>query len=85
MRLVASVAKEVGTAVDARVEALHQQHNVDIQAYEAKIDHLKSMLASLGICELVELLPTSGGTSTSQSIQDYQYTADMFTKDQVLH
>ena len=42
------------------------------------------MLASLGICEPLELLPSTGGASTSRSIQDDQYTVDMFTKNQRL-
>ena len=42
------------------------------------------MLASLGIREPLELLPSTGGASTSQSVQDDQYTADMFTENQGL-
>ena len=42
------------------------------------------MLASLGIREPLELLPSSGGASTSQSVHDDQYTADMFTENQQL-
>ena len=41
-------------------------------------------LASLGIREPVELLPSIGGASTSWSIQDDQYTADMFMENQRL-
>ena len=42
------------------------------------------MLASLGIREPLELLPSTGGASTSRSIQDDQYTMDMFTENQGL-
>ena len=42
------------------------------------------MLASLGIREPLELLPSTGGASTSQSIHDDQYTTDMFTENQEL-
>ena len=63
------------------MEALCQQHDIDVQAYKARIDHLKTMLASLGIREPLELLPSTGGASTSWSIQDNQYTADMFTEN----
>ena len=42
------------------------------------------MLASLGIREPLELLPSTGGASTSRSIHDDQYTADMFTENQQL-
>ena len=83
--LVAPVAEEVQTTIDATMEALCQQHDIDVQAYKARIDHLETMLASLGIRELVELLPSTGGASTLQSIQDDQYTTDMFTENQGLH
>ena len=43
------------------------------------------MLASLGIREPLELLPSTGGASTLRSIHDDQYTADMFTENQELH
>ena len=82
---VALVAEGVGTTVDARVEALRQQHDTNIQAYKARIDHLKSMLIYLRIYKSLELLPTTGKVSTSQSIQNYQYTADMFTENHGLH
>ena len=68
--LVAPVAEGVQKAVDARMEALRQQHDIDIQAYKARIDHLQLMLASLGIREPLELLPSTSGASTLQSIQD---------------
>ena len=68
-------------AIDTRMEALCQQHDIDVQAYKARIDHLQLMLASLGIREPLELLPSTGGASTSRSIQDDQYTADMFTEN----
>ena len=42
------------------------------------------MLASLGIRKPLELLPSTGGASTSRSISDDQYTADMFTENQHL-
>ena len=42
------------------------------------------MLASLGIREPLELLPSTSGVSTSRSIQDDQYTADMFMENQEL-
>ena len=42
------------------------------------------MLASLGIREPLELLPSTGGASTSQSIHGDQYTADIFTENQQL-
>ena len=58
------------TAIDARMEALRQQHDIDVQAYKARIDHLQTMLASLGIREPLELLPSTSGASTLQSIQD---------------
>ena len=83
--LVASMAEGVRMAVDARMEALGQQHDIDVQAYKARIDHLELMLASFGICERLELLPFIGGASTSQSVQDDQYIADMFTENQGLH
>ena len=79
-RLVALVAEGVQTDVDATMEALCQQHKIVVQAYKARIDHLETMLASLGIREPLELLPSTGGASTSRSIQDDQYTADMFTE-----
>ena len=44
--------------VDATMEALHQQHDIDVQAYKARIEHLETMLASLGIREHLELLPS---------------------------
>ena len=42
------------------------------------------MFASLGICEPLELLPSTSGASTLQSIQDDLYTANMFTENQEL-
>ena len=81
---VALVAEGVQTAIDATMEALCQQHDIDVQAYKARIDHLETMLASLGICEPLELLPSTGGKSTSWSIQDDQYIVDMFTENQGL-
>ena len=83
-RLVAPMAEEVQTAVDARMEALRQQHNIDVQVYKARIDHLETMLASLGICEPLELHPSTSGASISRSIQDDVYTADIFTENQGL-
>ena len=62
---VTLVAEGVGTVVDGIVEALRQQHNSDVQAYKARIDHLESMLTSLGIHEPLQLLPTTGGASTA--------------------
>ena len=85
MGLVAPVAKEVQMAVDARMEALRQQHDISVQAYKARIEHLQLMLASLGIREPLELLPSTSRASTSQSIQDDQYIADMFTENQGLY
>ena len=64
-RLVAPMAEEAQTAVDATMEALCQQHDIDVQAYKARIDHLEIMLTSLGIREPLELLPSIGGASTS--------------------
>ena len=68
-------------SIDATMEALRQQHDIDVQAYKARIDHLETVLASLGIREPLELLPSTDGASTSRSIQDDQYTANMFTKN----
>ena len=82
--LVAPVAEGVQTDVNAMMEALRQQHYIDVQAYKARINHLETMLASLGIREPLELLPSTGGASTLRSIQDDQYTSDMFTKNQEL-
>ena len=62
---VAPIVEGVGIAIDGTVEALFQQHNVDVHAYKVKIDHLESMLASLGIHEPLQLLPTTSGVSTS--------------------
>ena len=70
--------------VDATTEALRQQHNINIQAYKARIEHLETVLASLGFCKPLELLPSTGGASTSQSVHDDQYTADMFMENQQL-
>ena len=83
-RLVVPVAEGVQTDVDATMEALRQEHDNDVQAYNARIDHLETMLASLGIREPLELLPSTGGASTSRSIQDDKYTVDIFTKNQEL-
>ena len=63
--LVVPVAEGVQMAVNARMEALSQQHNIDVQAYKARIDHFQLILASLGIREPLELLPSTGGASTS--------------------
>ena len=82
--LVAPVAEVGQTDVDATMEAWRQQHDIVVQVYKARIEHLKTMLASLGICEPLELLPSTGGASTSRSIQNDQYTADMFTENQEL-
>ena len=81
---VAPVAKGVQTDVDATMEALRQQYDIDVQAYKARIKHLETVLASLGIREPLELLPSIGGVSTSQSVHDDQYTADMFMENQQL-
>ena len=81
---VAPVAERVQTDVDATMEALRQQHDIDVQAYKARIEHLETVLASLGIREPLELLPSTSGASTSRSVQDDQYTADMFTENQQL-
>ena len=59
--LVAPVAEGVQTNVDAIMEALRQQHDIDVQAYKARIEHLETVLASLGIREPLELLPSTGG------------------------
>ena len=83
--LIAPVAEGVQMAVDARMEALRQQYDIDVQVYKARIDHLQLMLASLGIRESLELLPSTGGVSTSQSVQDDQYIADMFMENQGLN
>ena len=82
--LVAPVAEGVQTDVDATKEALRQQHDIDVQAYKAGIEHLETVLASLGIREPLELLPSTGGASTSRSVHDDQYTADMFMENQQL-
>ena len=82
--LVAPVAEGVQMAVDARMEALLQQYDNDVEAYKARIDHLQTMFASLGICEPLELLPSTSGASISQSIQDDLNTTDMFTENQGL-
>ena len=79
---VAPVAEGVQTDVDATMEALRQQHDIDVQAYKARIEHLETVLASLGICEPLELLPSTGGANTSRSVHDDQYTADIFTENQ---
>ena len=42
------------------------------------------MLASLRICKPLELLPSTSGASTSRSVHDDQYTADMFIENQQL-
>ena len=72
------------TDVDATMEAVRQQHDIDVLAYKSRIEHLETVLASLGIREPLELLPSIGGASTSRSVHDDQYTADMFTKNQQL-
>ena len=77
------MAEGVQTDVDATMEALRQQHDIDVQAYKARIEHLETVLASLGIREPLELLPSTGGASTSRSVHDDQYTADMFTENHV--
>ena len=81
---LAPVAEGVQTDVDATMEALCQQHDIDVQAYKARIEHLETVLASLGICEPLELLPSTSGASTLRSVHDDQYTADMFTENQQL-
>ena len=81
---VSPVVEGVQTDVDATIEALRQQHNIDVQAYKARIEHLETVLASLGIREPLELLPSTCGASTSRSIHDDQYTANMFTENQQL-
>ena len=81
---VAPVAEGVQMDVDATMEALRQQHDIDVQAYKARIEHLKTVLASLGIRGPLELLPSTGGVSTSRSVHNDQYTADMFTENQQL-
>ena len=44
------------------------------------------MLASLRIHDAsLQFLLITGGASTSQSVQNYQYTVDMFTKNLGLH
>ena len=63
--LVAPVAEGVQTDVDATMDALSQQHDIDVQAYKARIEHLETVLASLGIREPLELLPFTPGASTS--------------------
>ena len=68
--LIAPVAEGVQMDVNATMEALRQQHDIDVQDYKARIEHLETMLASLGIREPLELLPSTGGASTSQSIQN---------------
>ena len=81
---VAPVAEGVQTDVDATMEALCQQHDIDVQAYKARIEHLETVLASLGIREPLELLPSTGGVSTSRSVHDDQYTTNMYTENQQL-
>ena len=66
------------------MEALRQQYDIDVQAYKARIEHLETVLASFGIREPLELLLSTGGASTSWSVHDDQYTADMFTENQQL-
>ena len=68
--LIAPMPEGVQMDVDATMQALRQQHDIDVQAYKARIDHLETMLASLVIREPLELLPSTGRTSTSYSIQD---------------
>ena len=63
---VAPVAEGVQTDVDATIAALRQQHDIDVQAYKARIEHLETLLASLGIREPLELLPSTSGASTSR-------------------
>ena len=48
-RPVAPMAEGVQTDVDATMAALRQQHDINIQAYKARIKHLETVLASLGI------------------------------------
>ena len=79
--LVALVAEGVQTDVDATMEALCQQHDIDVQAYKARIEHLETVLASLRICEPLELLLSTSGAKTSRSVHDDQYTTDMFTEN----
>ena len=81
---VALVAEGVQTNVDATMEALRQQHDIDVQAYKARIEHLETVLASLGIRKPLELLPSTDGASTLRSVHDDQYTADMLTENQQL-
>ena len=81
---VALVVEAMQMDVDATMEALRQQHDIDVQAYKARIEHLEIVLASLGIREPLELLPSTGGASISRSVPDDQYTADMFTENQQL-
>ena len=82
--VVAPVAEGVQTDIDATMDALSQQHDIDVQAYKARIEHLETMLASLGIREPLELLPSTGGASTSRRVHNDQYTTDMFTENQQL-
>ena len=72
------------TDVNATMEALREQHDIDVQAYKARIEHLETVLASLGIRKPLKLLPFTDGASSSRSIQDDQYTVDMFTENQEL-
>ena len=51
--------------VDARMEALCQQYDIDFEAYKARIDHLQLMLASIGIRKPLELFPSTSEASTS--------------------
>ena len=44
------------TDVDATMEVVRQQHDIDVQVYKARIEHLKIVLASLDIREPLELL-----------------------------
>ena len=40
---VAPVAEGVQTDVDATMEALRQQHDINVQAYKARIEHLETV------------------------------------------
>ena len=80
-RLVAPVAEGVQTDVDATRNALREQHDIDVHAYNARIEHLETVLASLGICEPLELLPSTGRMSTSRSVHNDQYTTDIITEN----
>ena len=49
-----------------------------------ELSTFETVLASLGIREPLELLPSTGGASTLRSVYEDQYTASIFTENQQL-